>query len=381
MSFQEMFGLYSETSRITDFGAICEIFTGSEGGSAIVSIRPTPGGCARHAVVTINPSAAKKVASIASERRRWGSYEDDPEGYEYDARMAFLDAVPEMTSGLMFAKTADATVIEVRGLPIDEDSPKTPSDGAVTEADVRSYIFNLVGSLAGSLSLRGFAYASENNGRLLRAVAPVRRLAAQASSQGFADDLGWHQDNANRFIPGLSEPKEQIRGPMNDYQAFVCVHAEDDVPMDVAALDDIVAEIGRRHGSVLVDILHRPEFGICRPASHGGGLDVEGVPLLARDRSGRLHGRFHASNVIGLTPEAQSAYERFKEILRASRSGLEIAGEKGALLLYANTRVMHRRRSFRPRFDEQDRYYIRLYLMNADALSGWNSLINDRVFL
>lgn len=380
MSFDRMHSLHTKTSRIIDLGSICEMFTGTEGGSAIVSIHKTPGGGARHAVVTINSAAAAKIAAIGSERRMLGSYEEDPGSYEHDARLAFLDAVPEMTSALMFAKTADATIIEVRGLPVRDDAPRTPDDGIVLEPEVRSHVFNLVGSLTGSLSLRGFSYGSENGGRLLRAVSPVPQVACQASSQGFADDLGWHQDNANRSMVRFSYPRSNRRGPMNDYQAFVCVRSDEQVPMHVAGLEDIVGEVARRHGSLLVDVLHEPEFSICRPASHGGGLDAEGVPLLARDELGRLHGRFHAGNVIGLSPRAQAAYDAFRTVSHVSGSAVEIDGEEGALLIYANTRVMHRRRRYQPRFDGRDRYYVRIYMMNADDLQSWKSHLNGRVF-
>lgn len=380
MSFKELYGLYSQTSRVASLGPICEIFTGTGGGSAILSVQATPGGRGRHAVITINAEARQKIAAINSKRLLATTYEADPASYEAQARLAFLDAVPEMTSAIMFARTADATIIEVRGLPTPAEKAQTPDDGVVREEAVRSHVLNLVGSLTGPLGLCGFSYASENDGRLLRAVAPVSKLALQASSQGFADDLGWHQDNANRQMVIAAEPQASQRGPMNEYQAFVCVHPDEDVPMDVANLEDMVAELASRHGSLLVDKLHAPEFGIYRPSSHGGGLDVEGVPLLALDEKGRLHGRFHAGNVVGMTPVAQAALDAFRETCASTRSRMEVEGREGALLIYDNTRVMHCRRKFKPRFDGADRYYIRLYMMNLDGFKQWQHCANGRVF-
>ncbi|MCJ8507857.1 hypothetical protein MUU53_08010 [Rhizobium lemnae] len=380
MSFEEIYGSLALNQRIATLGPVCDIFTGAEGGSAIASVQKTPGGCGRHAVITINSAAAQKIAAIRSERRENGSYEQDPAAYEQDARLCFLDAVPEMISALMFAKTADATTIEVRGLPVPEGKVRTPDDGVVVERDVRGYVFNLVGSLVGSLSLKGFSYSSENHGRLLRAVAPVAQLASQASSQGYADDLGWHQDNANRPMVAAIDPAACSRGPMNEYQAFICVHADEQVPMDVANLEDIVHELSQRHGSVLVDTLFQPEFGLCRPSSHGGGLDATEVSLLARDGKGRLHGRFHAGNVIGMTPTAQASYDAFKAACGATKSRMEIDGERGAVLIYENTRVMHRRRRFTPQFNGSDRYYIRLYMTNHDTFKCWQQFAQERVF-
>lgn len=380
MRFTEFFEVYRQVPRITEVGLVCEMFRGADQGAVIASLSKTPGGSDSRAIISVNEATALKIASISSDRLAHGSYDHDPTGFESDARRLFLDAAPELAAAIMFAKAADVPVIEVRNLPSPKSQVRTPSDGVVAEQDVRRYVLNLVGTLGGAWGLCGFSYESENEGRLLRAISPVQTRALEASSQGFADDLGWHQDNANRRIPGVPDTIRNDRGPMNAYQAFVCVRPDPDVPMDLVTLADIAAEAAKRHGSMLIDALAAPDFAINRPDSHGGGRDVEEVPLLVRDAAGRLYGRFHAGNVVGLTPEAQAAYEAFRQIATATRSTMEVQGERGALLMYSNTRTLHRRRRFAPRFDGADRYYVRLYMMDGDEMQEHEAHLHGRTF-
>jgi len=167
---------------------------------------------------------------------------------------------------------------------------------------------------------------------------------------------------------------------MNEYQAFVCINADPDVPMDLVALGDVVEATAARFGSILIERLTSSEFAINRPESHGGGRDIEGVPLLLTDAAGLLHGRFHAGNVVGMTSQAQLAYDAFRDVAATTSASIEIAAERGALLIYANSRVMHRRRRLKPRFDGRDRYYLRLYMMCEVAFAASEAPRRGRVF-
>ncbi len=107
--------------------------------------------------------------------------------------------------------------------------------------------------------------------------------------------------------------------------------------------------------------LEAVEFATLKWVSHGGGRDVEGVPLLISDPKGLLHGRIHAGNVSGLDHETHAAFEHFKRILEATPSIIEIHSKPGDMILYSNTRTLHRRRRYTPRLDGTDRYYARTY--------------------
>ena len=373
-------GLLNPAINKTINAPLSASFSGPEGGVAYVSVAPTPGGSDRRITISLNDASSAKIASISSERLLYGDYEVDPDGYEYDAFQAYNNANIELIQALRYAQTVNPVQIEVRGLPTSLPTPQTPTDGVVVGKNVRSQVFGLVGCIAGAWNLKGFAYASENNKKLLRAVAPVALNAGQASSQGFADDLGWHSDNANRKIPNSSDCHPGDKGPMNQYQAFVAISPKRSIPMETVALADVVDEVIAMYSIEVIDTLLKNEFAIKKPDSHGGGLDIENIPVLAVDSDGKFHSRYHAGNIECLTPEAENALKKFSAVLNQTTSIMEIKGQPASLLMYSNTRCLHRRRQYEAELDGSDRYYIRLYLMAEKMMASHQEYLSERVF-
>ena len=163
--------------------------------------------------------------------------------------------------------------VAVVGLPSVCPLTITPSDGVVVEDAVRAQVGFLVALLGSAGGLAPFAYASENGGRVLRAVSPVAALKSSASSQGSANDLGWHNDNANQ--PMVQEKGFAPGGPiLNPAQAFVCVRPKADTPMETLALDDVLVEVEAAHGPEVMLALQRPDFDVRWPDSHKNGGEV-----------------------------------------------------------------------------------------------------------
>jgi hypothetical protein len=356
------------------------VFRGLEYGAATYYDAPTPGRCDRRAIIWANQPLAARISAMSATLDSTDSYEDDPEAYERRVRMQFADAAPELMAAMAYAKASDAVIVEVHGLPLSGQIPDTPLDGMVNEHSVRAEVSNLVGAVASGWGLSGFAYRSENDSKLLRAVCPRKQYASAASSQGYERDLVWHQDNANRAIPWVPDHHPAKRGPMNPFQAFVAIRPRSP-PMELAALADIIDEAVGRFGPGLVEQLMRNDFAVNKPDSHGGGRDVEGVPLLVRDDDGLWHSRFHAVNVVGLTAVTQRALQLFTGVLVATRNRIGLEARPGTLLLYSNTRCIHGRRKIAAALDGNDRYYVRLYLMPSDMLSRHEShIVNGRIF-
>lgn len=358
---------------------IGKVFDGAEGAAVVVYFARTPGKGALSARVQVNARSAANVAKV-HETLVGSSYEVDPEKFEQRVTHELVFNAPELVSAINYAFSNGAIIIEVLGLPGPAVQPTTPDNGLVDEPSVAEHVTNLVGVFAGALGCRGFAYSCENGGKLLRVVAPQIENAGQASSQGFADDLGMHSDNANRTIPHTFDTAQPERGPMNAYQAFATVNACPDTPMEVAALQDIVNEVINEHGVAVITALEQPNFSVFKPDSHGGGLDIVGVPVLVRDAKAQVHGRFHMANVVGVTPEAEVALEKFRAVVSKTTSIVKIPGRKNGLVLYSNSQCMHRRSRYSPRFDGSDRFYVRLYLSHPDVMTAYSAYAVGRVF-
>lgn len=315
----------------------------------------TPGGTATRAVVI-----AERPIPI-HDLRDLGQYEITPHTYEEVTSRWLREKAPQTIRSLQAAKLSRSILIEVEGLVPNSIQPNTPLDGVVDEREVKAHLVALTGAFTENLNLVGFAYSGENYGRLLRAVAPVQRLSTQASSQGFANDLGWHQDNADRTLPGC-ESILKDQGPMNSFQAFAVVTPSPIVPMEILALDDLIAEIIYECGEEVIAQLEKPQFTIRGPDSHEGRSVVVNAPILVRDKQGNYHGRFHSNNITSSSLPGQWAIEQFYRISHSSKCIMEVQSKPGSLIIYSNTRVLHRRRKYTPRLDRRDRYYIRLYL-------------------
>lgn len=74
--------------------------------------------------------------------------------------------------------------------------------------------------ISSGIPMEAAALRDMDDGLMLCAVSPKAKNAEQASSQGFAHDLGMHMDNANRTIPHKFDDIQHDRGMLNAYQAL-----------------------------------------------------------------------------------------------------------------------------------------------------------------
>ncbi|MCA3554806.1 TauD/TfdA family dioxygenase [Aestuariivirga sp.] len=328
-------------------------------------------GNAKSALVQLNESEKERAYRATQALFLLGRIDAQPSAFVREAADMVQKYLPETYHTLRMLSDEDVPQIIVKGLPRPCPLITTPLNGTVVESDVRTQIGFLVALLGEAAELTPFAYGSENRGLILRAVAPVAELKGTASSQGSANDLGMHNDNANQamFHEAWFKPGAPF---MNPYQAFVCLRARSDVPMETAALDDLLPELEAAHGPEPARILQSPVYDVRWPDSHlkGGQIAVAGVPVLVPDALGRMHSRYHAANISSADANAQAALDKFHRIVSKTKSVMEIYSEPGDLLIYSNTRMMHRRRAYAANFDGSDRYYVRVYLAPAEALGG-----------
>jgi hypothetical protein len=340
-----------------------------------IDMRWTSSSTPECAVVHLNEFEQTSAAELLPCLGSLPDYDRDPSQNEVLAAKLVYRALPDVVRALSLLNSFRFPLIIVKGLPAPSLTIRTPKEGAVDEIAVKPHVGFLSGLCRHVYKSGAFAYATENQGRILRAVAPIPSEAGKASSQGFDNDLGWHHDNAH--YPMIIEPSFVCNGPfMNPIQAFVAIHTRDDVPMELTSLDTILSELETLHGSELVRLLCEARFAVRWPASHtlGGRIATRNVPVLVADRDGYLHSRFHLNNIVAEHEGASYALDRLRAVVASHEAELCIVSDPGDLIIYSNTRMMHHRRCYAPRFDGADRYYVRAYFAPLSVL-GDNRVI------
>jgi hypothetical protein len=348
---------YVETHLQTGFDGRLALFGSADGN-------------AKMARVTLTDDDAMAAAEAKSRLDHLFDYESDPGGFEKAAHRILREELPALLDASAWALKCAAPLIVVSGFTPHAVPIATPDDGIVHGKAVRAPVATLVGTFGFACGMGGFSYVSENKALLQRAVAPIKRLASQASSQGYKSELNFHCDNANQ--PMACEHGAIVNGQlMNPYQGFVAINTEPTVPMELAAIADVKSAMARRFGADIVEVLYRHVFAIKAPASHNddGEIAAWNLPLFVRDDDGLTHARYHADNVIGLTGAAEHALACLHETVKASPV-IALRSKPGDLILYSNTRMMHRRSAYEPRFDGTDRYFVRVYFAPLSLLAA-----------
>ena len=289
----------------------------------------------RQASVECTPQDRLAGEHAARELAGLPCYDKNPAAFEAGASEICRLRIPWVVAAATRAADLQFPVVTVSGLPEPAAEVRTPVDGLVDEQSVKPQIGFLLGILGSAFNFGGFAYASENRGKLLRAVAPVREQAGKATSQGFDADLDMHADNACLWMTH-EHAVSGIDPFINPVQAFGAVHTRDDVPMELLCLDDTLSDLEKRYGAAARDSLALPEFAVRWPDSHdlARQIALSEVPLLVPDMFGNWHGRFHMTNVIGLTDRAEDALRRFKSVVGTTSTIREVRSAPGDLLLY-----------------------------------------------
>lgn len=245
--------------------------------------------------------------------------------------------------------------LTVANLPYPERPVPTPLDGFGDDSELT--VPNLVHfGVLDLLGLLPVAYRWENDGRLVRNVAPRPGSAEALTSWGFSAPLDWHTDDSILDHHRTAEPRSAIP----HYLSFYGMRNDEHVSTDLLPLDTVL----RHLTAEAVDDLRRPEFTVVAPESytveHGVPMRRANVPLLWTLPGDRDAVRYGPGRVRGETPRAARALERFEELL-PGLPGESVFIEAGDFLIFDNRRVLHRRVPFRPAADGVARWLRRCY--------------------
>jgi enduracididine beta-hydroxylase len=256
-----------------------------------------------------------------------------------------------------FRLREEASALLIRGLPVrDDDLGPTPGYyrkpplGTVTREDS---CLLLVASLLGDV----FGWTTQQYGRVVQDVLPIRGHEEEQVSSNSAAVLGWHVED------GWCEERP-------DYVGLLCLRNPDGVVtryVDVSHLPISAADrelLAEPEFLIRGDLSHTPDHndaGTADSAAFGQVASHEKLmPVLSGDLASP-YVRFDADFMeVPASREHADALTRLRALIDSSSAEVILA--PGDLLIMDNLRAVHGRAPFRARFDGTDRWLLRAYV-------------------
>lgn len=236
----------------------------------------------------------------------------------------------------------------VRNVPLDDDLPPTPADGAAP--DRARLPLATVAQLAVVTWLGDvIAYADEKAGRLVQDVVPVRGAERRQENSGSVMLELHTEDGFHPFKP--------------DFVTLLCLRADHERRARTTC--GAIARALPRLSAECVSVLRRPLFRIRHSSSFGGpgggvaaGAVSPPLPVLSGPAADpELVADFHAMEPLDDT--AARAFDELREAMLAVLVGTVL--EAGDLVVVDNRAAVHGRTDFRPRYDGRDRWLRRCF--------------------
>lgn len=203
------------------------------------------------------------------------------------------------------------------------------------------------------LNIFPIVYEGENDGRLIRHVAPMQKSQSHISSQGSVYDFDMHVDNPDLSILG----DKNFIIPSPETLSLFCARNPQNIPTNIVRLDDILNLLNYNDISLLSDNV----FEVKRPDSfEEQNVKVKNLPVL-NFYQGKYYSRFDSHNIFTSSKEHQYALDKFRNIANNNTFTSQLVLRQGQCIIFNNQRVLHARKSFKPNFDGNDRWLIRIF--------------------
>lgn len=240
------------------------------------------------------------------------------------------------------------SVLRIRNVPIDQELPSTPSNGAPSDAK-ETYVAEAV--LLGVARHAGqpIGFEGLKGGLIVHDIAPVQGAEEAQSNEGSATSFALHTEVA------ASDHRPT-------HVALLCLRSDH---RNVARTVFSSARLAcRRLAPEVLETLSKPLFTTGAPQSFKlAYANVErsepAAVLLGPTSCPEL--RLNMQTTDGLTSAARRALEELKSALASDCSQFAVTMQPGDLVLFDNRKVLHGRTAFQPRYDGKDRWLLRVY--------------------
>ncbi|MGL5824386.1 MAG: TauD/TfdA family dioxygenase [Nocardioides sp.] len=211
---------------------------------------------------------------------------------------------------------------------------------------------------------RPFAWPTLQDGALVQNVLPIGGAELAQSGHGSDALLAWHTEDA--FHPDRP-----------DWIFLMGVRNDDQIGTTVASVADTSAAMDA-HFSVLFE----PKFRIRPDDEHlkadakssliaeiHGFADPDPVPVLTRDRHGRLDLRINPI-FMGVDQGDEEAARALKTLVDQLEAACQkVVVRPGEILVINNRRAVHGRESFNARYDGRDRWLKKVIAHDAERVA------------
>jgi alpha-ketoglutarate-dependent taurine dioxygenase len=262
-------------------------------------------------------------------------------------------ALPESVHGalLEFADESHPSgALLVRGIPIG-DLPHTPP--TTTTPSAKSLVSEQVLLAAGRVLGQPIGYLPEHGGDIIQNLIPTRDGAYRQVSTSSAVTLAWHTEAA--FHP--HRPR---------FLLLLCLRGDPAARTTLCSIHEVVEALSLRTRWLLSEPLYRTAVDESYTGSRSQQLGPL-VPVLSGDLDApRMV--FDADLMTGVSAEATSALAELTALIEAHHTYVVL--QAGDLLVVDNSRAVHGRSPFTPRFDGTDRWLQRTFVVSDLAASA-----------
>lgn len=245
---------------------------------------------------------------------------------------------------LLEFKQKNKSSLLIENLPV-TDCPSTPENnkyhvGETTTLGILQAIFNqFLGEMV--------SYEAEGDGHLFQDMVPNRLLQTTQTSLGSKIELELHTEQA------FSEIRP-------DYLSLACLNGDENAKTFILHLQDIIDHLSTED----VELLKKEKWKIGVDMSfimNGCKGDLRGPLSILNNNNGNWELIFDQDLMVGETTNASELIEKITNIYYDYREHVIL--KKGDLLILNNHKLVHGRSSFEPKFDGNDRFIIRSFIL------------------